>query len=511
MGGRQSRVHCILGQVAVRVRFAPSPTGYLHFGNVRTALYNWLFARHKGGTFVVRVEDTDLERSKSHFEEGLKEDLHWLGLEWNEGIDVGGDHAPYRQTERFDLYLPYAQRLLDEEKAYYCFCSAERLEQERSRQLAAGKSPHYSGECRGISLREARTRKDQGEQATLRMKVRGGTAAFADAVFGRLQVDCSEIGDFVLLRSDGSPQYNFACVMDDWLMEISDVIRGEGHISNTYRQVLVYEALNFDHPNFAHLSTIMGPDGAKLSKRHGATSIREYRNQGYLAEAILNYLALLGWAPPEEGGEILELGELTGAFDLSRVSRSPAAFDHDKLNWVNRSHMKKLGTENLARRALPHLRENGWIPTATTSQVEQWVGALMETVFKYLDSLHQVVEQARIIFEFNPRDSIADPEVARILSSESALTVIREFLAQIQPHPVLEAETYRAAVKKVKETTGQKGPNLFHPIRVAVTGRTSGPELDKLVPLLDTGSRLDLPVEIRGVKERVQSMLDLAQ
>ncbi|HEV8132347.1 MAG TPA: glutamate--tRNA ligase, partial [Acidobacteriota bacterium] len=256
----------------IRVRFAPSPTGFLHVGNVRTALYNWLFARRNQGTFILRIEDTDAERSAREYENQLIGDLRWLQLDWEEGPDQGGPSGPYRQTERFDLYQRTAQKLLDEQKAYYCFCTPEELEKEREMQLAGGGQPRYSGKCRNIDPEEAQGRRHKGEPAAVRLKVRSGRVGFQDLVFDHIDVDCAVIGDPILLRSNGSPNYNFAVVVDDALMKISHVIRGDGHLSNTHRQILIYEALGWEIPKFAHLSTILGSDGAKLSKRHGATS-----------------------------------------------------------------------------------------------------------------------------------------------------------------------------------------------------------------------------------------------
>ncbi|MDA2928448.1 glutamate--tRNA ligase [Acidobacteria bacterium AH-259-O06] len=494
--------------MTVRVRFAPSPTGHLHVGNVRTALYNWLFARQKKGTFILRVEDTDLARSERRFEEQLMEDLRWLSLVWTEGVDVEGEHGPYRQTERFDLYREYAERLLNEGKAYYCFCSAQELEQERQRQLAAGQPLRYSGKCRVVSPQEARRRVQEGEKAVLRMKVREGVVAFEDIVFGSLQIQCSEIGDFVLLRSDGSAQYNFACVVDDALMEITAVIRGEGHISNTYRQLLLYEAFGFKPPHFAHLSTILGKDGSKLSKRHGATSIDEFRQQGYLPVALVNYLALLGWAPRKEGREILTLEQLIAEFDLSRVHRSPATFDWEKLNWVNRSHLRKLDRSHLTELVTPYLQGRAWIPSEPSPEIKHWIGDVIEAVFKYLNKLEDVLRDAELIFDFSPAKNLSETHVQEVLSVEGAVEVIREFHTRVQQRQSLDLEAYKGIIAEVKEATGQKGKNLFHPVRVALTAQSSGPELDKLVSILEQGSRLELPVKILGVKERVQAVVE---
>lgn len=493
--------------MAVRVRFAPSPTGYLHVGNVRTALYNWLFARRNQGIFLLRIEDTDVERSEKSFEAQLMADLRWLGLTWDEGVGSAGELGPYRQSERLHLYRHQAERLLKEEKAYYCFCSAEELEAERQRQLAAGEQPRYSGKCANLPAEQARQRLQAGDRAAVRLKVREGLVGFSDMIFGPLQVQCSSIGDFILLRSDGSAQYNFAVVVDDALMQVTHVIRGEGHISNTYRQMLVYEALGLQPPEFAHLSTILGKDGGKLSKRHGATSILEFRQQGYLPEAIVNYLALLGWSPQEDGKEVLTPEELMAEFDLARVHRSAAIFDPDKLNWVNRSHLRKSEPSRLIELALPYLEAEGLIPSAPSPPVREWVGEVVAAVLNYLDKLEDLKREVRLIFHFNPTQDLANPDLQQVLASDGARRVIRAFFESVQPYDFLDSDRYRESIQAVKAATGQKGKHLFQPIRIALTARSSGPELDKLVSIFERGKNLDLPVRILGVKERVASVL----
>jgi glutamyl-tRNA synthetase len=340
------------------------------------------------------------------------------------------------------------------------------------------------------------------------MKIRSGRVTFEDIVFGSLGVDASEIGDFILLRSDGTAPYNFACVIDDVLMKITHVIRGEGHISNTYRQVLLYEALGFEIPRFAHLSTILGKDGTKLSKRHGAASMDEFCRQGYLPEALINYLSLLGWAPRQEGHEILSREQLVAQFDLSRVNRSPATFDWEKLNWVNRNHLNRMDLTLLAEGATPYLQDCGWIPPEPSPEVKEWLGSVLEMLLKYLNKMEDVVQEADLIFRFDPEESLSEPALQETLANESTVEVIQEFHDRIQRHQVLDAETYKGVVSEVKEKTGQKGKSLFHPIRLALTARGSGPELDKLIPILEKGNQLDLPVPILPVRERVREVYD---
>jgi nondiscriminating glutamyl-tRNA synthetase len=496
-------------QMSVRVRFAPSPTGHLHVGNVRTALYNWLFARQKGGTFILRIEDTDMERSDKRYEQQLMEDLSWLGLVWDEGVDAGGSYGPYRQTDRFPLYRKYAQRLLDQGLAYYCFCTVEELEREREAQLDAGLQPHYQGRCRVVPPDQAKARLENGESATLRLRVRGGAVEFNDLVFGPLRVDCEVIGDFILLRSDGSAQYNFACVIDDASMQISHVIRGEGHISNTYRQILLYEALTSPPPRFAHLSTIMGKDGAKLSKRHGATSIDEFRRAGYLPEALDNYLTLLGWSPQQDRPEILSLEELVRDFELERVNRSPAIFDLDKLNWVNRSHLKKLDRERLLALILPYWREGGLLPEKPSDSMLSWAVDFSEFMLGHVDKLSDLPEAVRAALHFDPEAGLRTDEVREVLANPGAKAVIGALADHFRPLDSIDSDAYREAAAEVKTKTGQKGKNLFHPIRIAVTAKASGPELERLIPLLERGSRLELPVEVLSARSRVERVREL--
>ena len=492
--------------VRVRLESAPSPTGHLHIGNVRTALYNWLFARQNQGVSILRIEDTDVARSEERFEQQLMDDLRWLGLTWDEGPDCGGRHGPYRQSERLDQHRECVTRLLSEGEAYHCFCSPEELQRERQRQLIQGNAPRYSGKCRNIPPSEALKRIGSGEEAVVRLKIREGSVDFEDLVFGPLSAECEQIGDFVLLRSDGTAAYNLACAVDDAAMEMTHVIRGEGHISNAYRQILIYQALHLSPPLFAHLSTILAKEGGKLSKRQGATSIADFRQRGYLPEAMVNYLALLGWAPSEEGREILGLDELVAEFDLGRVNRSPATFDLEKLNWVNRNHLKRLDRESLTRLVIPYWRKRGWIHSQISPQTQAWIGEVVEAVLSHLDKVEDIVGESDLVFHYNPGE-LSEAELQDLLSQKNAVAVIEEFHRQLEKNEDIDLEIYREIVAGVKKATGQKGRGLFHPIRLALTARGSGPELDKLVSLLETGKRLDLPVPILGVKERVKTFL----
>jgi len=492
---------------SVRVRFAPSPTGFLHVGNVRTALFNWLFAKYRKGTFLLRIEDTDAERSRPEYETQLKEDLRWLGLEWNEGIDLGGDYGPYRQTDRFELYRARAQQLLDQDRAYPCFCTAEELEAVRQRQLADNETPRYSGKCRRLAPGERDTLRRNGVPSTLRLRVRDGTVGFEDLVFGRIEIETAQISDPILLRSDGSPTYNFCCVVDDLLMKISHVVRGDGHMSNTHRQILIYEALGAPVPQFAHLSTIIGPDGQKLSKRHGATSVREFRKQGYLPEALANYLALLGWSPSEDGKEMMALEEIAAEFNLTRIQKNPATFDNRKLDWMNRSYIAQTSDAVLAGLSKEYFVGAGLVPDDASTEILSWLERVIALIKTRVDRLDQLPAEAAVLYGLDPETPDIDDEAREYLDSPEGKSVAGEFARLADAAPSLTPESYREIVKQVKKTTGQKGRVLFHSIRAALTGRGSGPDLERMIPLYEEGSRLPLPRKVMSGRDRLHAIL----
>jgi glutamyl-tRNA synthetase len=478
----------------------------LHLGNVRTALFSWLFARHHGGAFVLRIEDTDAERSRSEYEVSLLADLRWFGIDWDEGPDQPGTYGPYRQSDRYEVYREGARLLLGRDAAFYCFCTQEEIEATRRDQMARGALPHYSGKCRALPRTEAETRLRAGEKAALRLRVRPGAVGFDDRVFGRVEIETSQISDPVILRSDGSPTYNFSCVLDDSAMGISHVIRGEGHLSNTHRQVLLYEALELALPEFAHLPTVLGPDGQKLSKRHGADSLSEYRTQGYLPEALLNYLALLGWSPADQGREILSREEIVQAFSLDRVLKSPATFDGTKLDWVNRNHIGRAPADSLVDLSLPLFAAAGLMPSDPSAQVRSWLARVIDAVKNRVDHLDQMPGEALIIYGFG-EPPVLDEEARRTLSSPEAKTVAREFTRRIGEHERVTPEAYREIVGQVKSVTGQKGKGLFLPIRAALTGCGSGLDLERLIPLYEEGSRLALPRRVMSCRERLELVL----
>ena len=506
----------------MRVRFAPSPTGMLHVGNARTALFNWLLARGHGGTFVLRIEDTDTERSTHASEASIIDDIHWLGLDWDEGPDNGGPSGPYRQSERMHFYRENAQRLLDNGSAYYCFCTKEQLEADRQAALAAGRPALYSGTCRNIARHDALARIAAGDAASIRFRVQADREVrFDDEVRGEVRFHTDVIGDPIIIRSDGMPAYNFAVVVDDALMGVTQVIRGEDHISNTPRQILLYEALGFTAPRFAHLAMVMGPDHTPLSKRHGATSVGEFRSKGYLPEALVNYLALIGWSPVGKGTtaapaasagqpeEILPMDELARRFSLKDVGLSAGVFDEEKLAWVNRHYMKLADPARLVQLSLPHFASAGVAMTPSAEGLA-FLAAVMPIASGSVDRVDQIPARLSVLFHFSAEDACADPAIQQEMASEPARAVVRAFAEELASAPRLDRDTFRAAATAVRAKTSQKGKALFHPIRVALTGKTDGPELDLLVPAIERGAELPssagIPA-ITGCRERVAAFV----
>ena len=488
----------------MRVRFAPSPTGHLHVGNARTALFNWLMARGAGGTFILRIEDTDVERSTRESEAGVLEDLRWLGLQWDEGPDQGGPLGPYRQSERLHLYRSYAQELLASGRAYYCFCSAAQLEADRQATLAAGLPPRYPGTCRGIDPDEARRRVAAGEAAVIRFHVpEQRDVVFDDLVRGEVRFRTEVIGDPVLVRSDGNPAYNFAVVIDDALMDVTHVVRGEDHISNTPRQILLYEAFGFTPPRFAHLALVMGPDHAPLSKRHGATSVAEFRAKGFLPEALVNYLALIGWSPGKDE-ELLPLDELARRFSIQAVGHSAGVFDVEKLAWVNRHYLRIADPARAVRLALPYFRQAGLVH-APDEQGMAYLESVISMATGSVDRLDEVPSRLRFLFAFDARIAVDLAEVREVLAEPGARDVIQALAEALQSAGRLDRESFRAVASRVRQKTGQKARHLFHPIRVALTGEAGGPELDLAVPAIDRGAQLPPTsglAQIIGCRER---------
>ena len=492
-------------QNAMRVRFAPSPTGHLHVGNARTALYNWLLARGQGGTFILRIEDTDRERSTPESEQSILEDLRWLGLDWDEGPDTGGSRGPYRQSERFALYSRHAETLLQSGNAYRCFCTPEQLDADRQAAQAEGRPPKYVGRCRALQGGEVAARLAAGEPAVVRFRVpQDRDVTFDDRVRGPVTINTSLIGDPVLLRSDGTPAYNFAVVIDDASMEVSIVVRGEDHIPNTPRQVLLYEALGWPVPQFAHLSLVLGPDHAPLSKRHGTTSVQDFRAKGYLPEALVNYLALVGWSPGG-GDELLPLGELARRFSLDSVSRSAGVFDEEKLAWVNRHYLKQASPLRLAALSVRHLRGAGYVREPDAAGLA-WLAGAIALASDAVDRLEQVPDRMRQVFEYDAAAALSREAVRAEFAPPEARAVAHALAEDLATAPrLVDRDLFRAAAQRVRDRTGQKGRSLFHPVRVALTGEPDGPELNALVPAIDRAADLPRSSGLRpvtGARER---------
>ncbi|MDA8443069.1 MAG: glutamate--tRNA ligase [Peptococcaceae bacterium] len=468
--------------MTVRVRYAPSPTGPLHIGGARSALFDFLYARAKGGKFIVRVEDTDLERSSRESEDHILEALQWLGITWDEGVDVGGEYGPYRQTERLSIYQSFTQRLLEQGNAYYCYCSEEELEAERQGLIAQGETPRYLGKCRCLSEEQIQNHIAQGRNPVVRFRVPENQAIkINDLVRGEVVFDSNGVGDFVIVKSDGIPTYNFAVVIDDSTMQITHVIRGEEHLSNTPRQVLIYQALGLAEPSFGHVSLILGKDRSKMSKRHGSTSVLHYRDKGYLPEAIVNFIALLGWAPTGEE-EFFSMSELISVFDLDRVAKSPAVFDMDKLNYINGHYIRKSSPETIAKLAIPHLQEAGFLPDIITTEGFQWLTNMAAAIQEHLAYVAQVVEFAGLFF--GEEVTIEDEEARSVLQGEHVHTVIDLFLTKLAGVEVLTPESVKIILKSIGKELKLGGKHVFMPVRVAITGQVHGPELDNIIPLL---------------------------
>ena len=473
----------------LKVRFAPSPTGPFHIGGARSALFNWLVARHADGTFLVRIEDTDLKRSTKESEENIKDSLKWLGMNWDEGIDVGGSHGPYRQTERLDLYKKEVQRLLDEGKAYYCYCSAEELEKSRKAQLDAGKTPIYDEHCRHLTEEEKAKYEAEGRKPVVRLKVRkDGVFAFDDMVRGHVEFQAAGVGDFIIMKSDGIPVYNFAVVIDDAFMEVTHVIRAEEHLSNTPRQLAIYEALGYKPPKFGHISLILGEDHKKMSKRHGATSVTEYRNMGYLPEAVVNYLALLGWTPKGEQ-EIFTEEELIKQFSMKRVSSNDAVFDINKLNWINFQYMKKLDADQLYALIFPFLVKAGYVEESVTEEKKDWLKKVIWFMKDHIYFAGQAADELRFFFEDMPK--ITDENVLAIMKAETSGQLLRAFIENLKALPSFDQDAIKKCFNACMKAQGIKGKAAYEPTRIALTGVTQGPGMFEMMELFGREKTMD--------------------
>ncbi len=467
----------------VRVRFAPSPTGHLHIGGARSALFNYLFARNQGGKFILRIEDTDQARNVESAEQKLMESLKWLGLEWDESVDIGGEYGPYRCMERLDIYKKYLQQLIDEDKAYYCYMTEEELEAEREEQMARGEMPMYSGRDRNLTEEQRKAYEDQGLKPVVRFKVPAGqNIIIDDVVRGKVTFESDGVGDFVIARKDGIPMYNFAVVIDDYLMKMTHIVRGEEHLSNTPRQALLYQAFGWELPTFAHASLILNQDRQKMSKRDESIIqfVEQYKELGYLPEAIVNFLALLGWSPVGED-EMFSMDELSEQFSLERVAKSPAVFDTTKLEWMNNQYMKKVDVDRVVELALPHLVKAGRLPEDMSEKQQDWAKRLIALHQEKLSYGAEIVELTELFFT---ADIDYNEEAKTVLAEQQVPEVISHFLEELTQLEEFSAENIKKATKATQKATGHKGKNLFMPIRVATTGQTHGPDLPMALELL---------------------------
>lgn len=477
----------------VRLRFAPSPTGYLHIGGLRTALYNYLYAKQKGGKFLLRIEDTDRTRYVEGAIENLIHELKWAGVEADEGVCLDengkitevGECGPYIQSERVEkgIYNKYAEELIEKGYAYYCFCSKERLDDVKNQQKADGKIPRYDGLCRGVSIEDAKKRIANGESYVIRLKLpENRDIVFEDVIKGRITINTNDMDDQVLIKADGFPTYHFAVVVDDYLMGITHIVRGDEWISSTPKHIYLYEALGFEKPIFVHLPTVLNKSGKKLSKRNDDASVEDFRLKGYLPEALINYLALVGWSP-ESNEEILSLDEMVKQFSFDRVSKSGGVFDVDKLDWVNAQYIRKMEVSELAKLVKPYLVKAGFIKEDIC---EKRLELITKTFQESISRLPEIVEQSRFLFE----DVAVEPDALKMRNVEHIEILkekMKEELSQIEE---MDEETAKGFMKKVQKASGFKGKDLYMPVRALLTGQVHGPELSNILEILGKGEIL---------------------
>lgn len=484
----------------VRVRFAPSPTGYLHIGGARTALFNWLFARKMGGKLILRIEDTDTERLKEDSVSQILTSLKWLGLNWDEGPEAGGECGPYYQSERRDLYSKYAQQLLDEGKAYYCFCTPADLEAEREKQRAAKQPFRYARTCRDLDPEVAKARAAAGEPYSVRIKIpTEGSITVHDLIHGDVTFNMDQFDDFVIVKSNGMPTYNFAVVVDDHLMGMTHVLRAEEHLSNTPKQLLIYEALGFEPPKFGHMPMILAPDRSKLSKRHGATSVEEFRAQGYLPEAIINYLTLLGWGPGDER-EIFTLEETVKLFELEQMSKKAAVYDTKKLTWMNGQYLSELPLEKILPEAETFFIKDGLVTKEWLAENKEYFAKLVDTVRVRVKTLQEVADASAYFFK--DVEAYDEKGVAKHFKPEAA-ELLEKCIAALEADEVFDLTSTEAIYNKIAADNGLALGKVIHPTRLALTGRTVSPGMFDVMVLLGKEKTL---ARMRKAAEYIKSL-----
>ena len=484
----------------MRLRFPPSPTGKIHIGNMRTALFNWLWARKNKGELILRIEDTDLERSSKEFEEIILKEMKWLGLDVDEGVGIGGDYGPYRQSERIEIYQQYAEKLLEEGKAYYCYCSPKDIDNMREEAASKGEMPRYNGNCRTLSAEEKKKYEKEGRKPVIRFKAPDEDREIIvdDMIRGKVTFNTSVLDDFIIYKSDGMPTYNFAVVIDDALMGITEVIRGEDHLSNTPKQLLIYKALGFEIPQFAHLPLILDEDKKKLKKRSDsdAVYIGEYREKGYLPEALFNFLSLLGWSPKDDQ-EIMSREEVISLFDISDVNKSAAVFDIEKLNWMNGKYIRESDLDRIVELTIPHLQRAGYISGEISQVRYDWLKRVIEVVRNKVDYLSQIPTEAELFFkelEFEDKDGAVEEFKGE--NVELVFTTLKEKLRELEG---FNPDTINKIFNKMRKKLPVKARTIYHPTRVALTGMNSGPELNHVIYILgleETERRLDNALQL---------------
>lgn len=466
----------------IRLRFAPSPTGYLHIGGARTALFNWLYARHHKSTFILRIEDTDQIRSTEEAVNVILEGMKWLGLDWDEGPGKGGEYGPYFQMQRLPLYQEYTEKLLKDKKAYRCYCTREELAESREKQARENKSLKYDRHCLNLSDEEMRKYEEEGRKPVIRLKIPAKKIVFNDLLRGEVTFDGGLLSDFVIMKSDGIPTYNYAVVIDDALMNITHVMRGDDHISNTPKQILIYEALGFAIPKFAHIPMIMGLDHTRLSKRHGATSVMEYKKMGYIPEAVVNYIAHLGWSSGDER-EIFSPKELIKEFSLDKISKHAAVFNMDKLNWFNSEYLKRMSVDSLTEMLIPHLKEANYIREEDLSEPKlEWLKEVVKLMQGRFKNFSQFIDYADYFFV--DKINIEPQAFQSVLNKEGVPDILQALKEKLPFLKCWDEENIENAVRGVASSLQIKGGQIIHPTRVVLTGKKIGPGLFELMVIL---------------------------
>lgn len=489
----------------VRVRYAPSPTGFLHIGNARTAIFNYLFARHAGGKFIIRIEDTDQKRNVEGGEESQLKYLKWLGLEWDESVDVGGEYGPYRQMERLDIYKKYWQELLDKGLAYKCYCTAEELKAERESQMAHGQTPGYSGKCRHLTEEQRAQLEAEGRKPTIRFRVPADQKIdFDDIVKGHVSFSTNDVSDFVIVKQNGVPTYNFAVVIDDHLMKMTHVLRGEEHISNTPKQIMLFQSFGWEAPVYGHMTLIVNEHHKKLSKRDNSIVqfIEQYKNMGFLPEALFNFITLLGWSPKGEE-EIFSREEFIKLFDADRLSKSPAMFDKSKLEWMNGQYINKISAEDYVKFTVPYLIEAGLLPQQMTPEQKEWA---KRVVLLYQEQLHygaEIVKLTGMFFNKEVGLNNLSKDEKKILAGKQVNEVITVFNRELKSLTEWKAEEIALKVKVTQKETKQRGWKLYMPIRVIATGSAHGPELPEALELLGRDIVIERMESYLSMQEKV--------